>query len=380
MAITRSQQARQMLKTAGAVEQDGFQNYIKNSESVTVPRRFKSRKNATPTKLAYITNDEAKMLKKMKKGTPHKGPKGIPSYDDFDAKGNFRSGAAMSAAETGAKTERQRADLRQAGISPQEARDIRLAAIASGAGQRVNPGFFDSRNVIPRADVLAAKKAFPKAFRKSRGGGLFGFLGSGGILGNLIRGIGRGLGLGKKFNEPTYDMRQFSNLGLFEPSVNPVFDDGSNEDLLSIISDANTVAPQKVNTKGIVTLQPDNILANTGDAFNYLDFDAEDLLGGTPTPKKSKPTINKNIIQDDFIDSLPNDVADNLMAELSQKQLNYLNSPKGKSDLELLGPRAVFEDRLPLYEDKPFFGSDQEPTTKDEFNEYLRSIGSTQIV
>ena len=362
------------------VEQDGFQNYIKNSESVTVPRRFKSRKNATPTKLAYITNDEAKMLKKMKKGTPHKGPKGIPSYDDFDAKGNFRSGAAMSAAETGAKTERQRADLRQAGVSPEEARDIRLAAIASGAGQRVNPGFFDSRNVIPRADVLAAKKAFPKAFRKSRGGGLFGFLGSGGILGNLIRGLGRGLGLGKKFNEPTYDMRQFSNLGLFEPSVNPVFDDGSNEDLLSIISDANTVAPQKVNTKGIVTLQPDNILANTGDAFNYLDFDAEDLLGGTPTPKKSKPTINKNIIQDDFIDSLPNDVADNLMAELSQKQLNYLNSPKGKSDLELLGPRAVFEDRLPLYEDKPFFGSDQEPTTKDEFNEYLRSIGSTQIV
>ena len=25
------------------------------------------------------------MLKKMKKGTPHKGPKGIPSYDDYDA-------------------------------------------------------------------------------------------------------------------------------------------------------------------------------------------------------------------------------------------------------------------------------------------------------
>ena len=311
------------------VEQDGFQNYIKNSESVTVPRRFKSRKNATPTKLAYITNDEAKMLKKMKKGTPHKGPKGIPSYDDFDAKGNFRSGAAMSAAETGAKTERQRADLRQAGVSPQEARDIRLAAIASGAGQRVNPGFFDSRNVIPRADVLAAKKAFPKAFRKSRGGGLFGFLGSGGILGNLIRGLGRGLGLGKKFNEPTYDMRQFSNLGLFEPSVNPVFDDGSNEDLLSIISDANTVAPQKVNTKGIVTLQPDNILANTGDAFNYLDFDAEDLLGGTPVPKKSEPIINKNIIQDDFIESLPDDVADNLMAEVTKQDIRRKNQIKG---------------------------------------------------
>ena len=43
MAITRSQQARQMLKTAGAVEQDGVLNYIKNSESVTVPKEFKAR-------------------------------------------------------------------------------------------------------------------------------------------------------------------------------------------------------------------------------------------------------------------------------------------------------------------------------------------------
>ena len=65
------------------VEQDGSLNFIKNSESVTVPKRFKARKNAPATKLAYITDAEAKMLKKMKKGTPHKGPKGIPSYDSF---------------------------------------------------------------------------------------------------------------------------------------------------------------------------------------------------------------------------------------------------------------------------------------------------------
>ena len=44
MAITRAQQARQMLKAAGAVEQDGVLNYIKNSESVTVPKEFKARK------------------------------------------------------------------------------------------------------------------------------------------------------------------------------------------------------------------------------------------------------------------------------------------------------------------------------------------------
>jgi hypothetical protein len=37
------------------VEQDGFQNYIKNSESVTVPRRFKSRKNAEKNEKRHAT-------------------------------------------------------------------------------------------------------------------------------------------------------------------------------------------------------------------------------------------------------------------------------------------------------------------------------------
>ena len=176
MAITRSQQARQMLKTAGAVEQDGVLNYIKNSESVTVPKEFKARKDAPATKLAYITADEAKMLKKMKKGTPHKGPKGIPSYDSFDAQGNFTSGAAMSAAETGGKTERDRADTRAAGLSPQDVQDLRSAAIASGAGQRVNPGFFDSRDRISPSDLRLAKQFAPKAFRKTRGSGIMNFI------------------------------------------------------------------------------------------------------------------------------------------------------------------------------------------------------------
>ena len=226
------------------VNQDGFKNYIKNSKSVTVPREFKSRKDATPTKLAYITKDEAKMLKKMKKGTPHKGPKGIPSYDDFDAAtGSFRSGAAMSAAETGGKTERDRADLRAAGIGPQEAQDIRSSVIAAGAGQRVNPGFFDSKNIISPTELRLAReyaKTSPfakKAFARTRGGGLLGFIKSGGILGNLIRKIGQGLGFGKKFNEPTYDMRKFSDLGLLTDRVNPdYYLDQDNDDLLSITS------------------------------------------------------------------------------------------------------------------------------------------------
>ena len=218
-------------KRMSYVNQDGYKNYTKNSDSVTVPRKFKSRADATPTKLAYITAAEEKQLKKQNPGTPHKGPTGIPSYDDFDAQGNYRSGAAMSAAETGAKTERARADLRQAGISPQEAQNIRAAAINAGAGQRVNPGFFDSRTTLSPADIALAKayrkdpanKYARQAYRNTRGSGLMNFIQGGGLLGNLLSGLGSFFGLGKRYDEPTYDMSEGNTLGLYNERVNPTY-------------------------------------------------------------------------------------------------------------------------------------------------------------
>ena len=263
------------------IEQDGVKNYVKNSESVTVPKRFKARKNAPAVKLAYITDAEAKTLKKMKKGTPHKGPKGIPSYDSFDADGNFTSGAAMSAAETGSRDARDRAEVRAEfapkGFAPgartQQEQDLRSAAIAAGAGQRVNPGFFDSRNVISPEELRAAK-AFTrgsglanimarKAMRKTRGGGLMNFLTGGGIIGGLIRGLGRAFGLGKNFNEPTYDRRGINTRvyeATMDPTVNPTYYlDQDNDDLLSIISTPKTVAPIGDATKMPVNI--DNKIA-----------------------------------------------------------------------------------------------------------------------
>jgi len=230
-------------KKINYVEQDGYKNYIKNSKSVTVPKEFKSRSDATPTKLAYITKDEAKMLKKMKKNTPHKGPSGVPSYDDYDAEtGSFRSGAAMSAAESGKNT----SDTLAAGMSGKDVQDIRSSVIAAGAGQRVNPGFFDSRNTVS-ADELAAARAFnPRAFRQSRGG-IMGLIGSGGILGNIIRGIGQRFGLGKRFDEPTYDMRGLS-------SVNPNNLDIYNEFVEDDEEDTNILVPKR---------KPDGTITNT---------------------------------------------------------------------------------------------------------------------
>ena len=213
------------------VEQDGSLNFIKNSESVTVPKRFKARKNAPATKLAYITDAEAKMLKKQKPGTPHKGPKGIPSYDSYgsiDSSGRDvgMSGAATSAAERGGGSG---ADARELAVESQRVRsgpdlppgvvdknvqDYRDAFIAAGGGRRVNPGFFDSRDTVSPAELARAKAFNPAAFRAGRRGGIMDFFTGGGFLGNLIRGIGQRFGLGKTFDQPTYDMSQFNKLGL----------------------------------------------------------------------------------------------------------------------------------------------------------------------
>ena len=51
--------------------------------------------------------------------------------------------------------------------------------------------------------------------RKTRGGGLMSFITGGGFIGNLIRGLGQKFGVGKTFDQPTYDMSQFNRLGLF---------------------------------------------------------------------------------------------------------------------------------------------------------------------
>jgi len=233
-------------------------------------------------------------------------------------------------------------------------------------------------------------------FAETRGAVPFGLLG-------ILSAIGDSFN--KKFGKKQ-DMSRFNKLQLVDGEL---VDDPKNT---MILSDAvknppmeslalqrffnnNIITPRaKPTDTGIKSLQPDNILAapvkdlsgnviDTG-AFNYLDFDAEDLLGGTPTPKKSKPTINKNIIQDDFIDSLPDDVADNLMAELTDKQKRFIDQKKFGLQEGLISPRSVFETitnpDLGVFDTGVFGIGAQEPTTEQEYNDYLRSLGLTAQV
>jgi len=248
------------------VAQDGVKNYIKNSESVTVPKEFKARKNAPATKLAYITADEAKMLKKMKKGTPHKGPKNIPSYDSFDADGNFTSGAAMSAMESGSTNARDRAEVQASnygapsgagpGVKTQAEQDLRSSVIAAGAGQRVNPGFFDDRNMVSPQELARAKAFDPTAFSAGRKNSFMDFITSGGILGNLVRGVGQKFGLGKRYNEPTYDMSQFNQYGL-GGSKNPTYYNDLDNEFINEVSEIKPIQEFKDQyTEGSIPFNP----------------------------------------------------------------------------------------------------------------------------
>ena len=89
MAITRAQQARQMLKKGGEpVVQGGVENYLGRQPEVQAPRKWQSGPDKPPTELAYITEAEKKLLLKedihgsLKDG-PNEGPAGIMSLDSF---------------------------------------------------------------------------------------------------------------------------------------------------------------------------------------------------------------------------------------------------------------------------------------------------------
>ena len=214
--------------------QGGVKNYLGKQKEVTAPVKWKSSPDHPETELAYITKAEKDLLVKKDlhgslKGGVNRGPSGIMSlngYGSTDPNQNV-SGSQISAAETGSAG---------SGMSAKDRDDFRSAAIAAGAGQRVNPGFFDDRNTVSKAELARAKKFAPGAFRSTRGGGLMNLITGGGFLGNIVRGLGQKFGLGKRFNEP-YDRPQFAP-GFATNPLQMQYDVG-NEDLMNLLKDEN---------------------------------------------------------------------------------------------------------------------------------------------
>ena len=207
--------------------QGGVKNYLGKQKEVKAPLKWQSSPDHPTTELAYITEAEKNLLVKQDlhgslKGGVNRGPSGIMSLNGWGSAdpGQNVSGAAASAAESGAGMDN--ADVGASGMSAQDAKDFRSAAINAGAGQRVNPGFFDSRDTISPEELAEAKKYRQdpnnlfanQAYKNTRGGTLGNFISGGGILGGVVRNVGQMFGLGKKYNEPTYDMSGYNSLGL----------------------------------------------------------------------------------------------------------------------------------------------------------------------
>ena len=286
--------------TKKPILQGGVQNYLGKQKEVKAPIKWKSSPDHPETELAYITKAEKDLLVKQDlhnslKGGVNRGPSGIMSLNGFgsaDPEQNV-SGSQMSAAESGdfsgfSGTGGGGGPELPPGVDrkpSKTAQDIRSAFITAGGGRRVNPGFFDSRNTISPTELATARayarrgdNPFARKAMYNRGGGLMGLFTSGGFLGNLIRGIGRSLGYGKNYNEPTYNMSQYNNLGLFSPSINPnnldryneFVDDEENDNEPNIVSfdNPNNRLVPNVNLLAQPTYNSDGTVRP--DAFDYL--------------------------------------------------------------------------------------------------------------
>ena len=255
--------------------QGGVKNYLGKQKQVKAPLKWQSSPDHPTTELAYITEAEKDLLVKQDlhgslKGGVNRGPSGIMSLNGWGSSdpGQNVSGAAASAAESGRNT----SDTLAAGMSNQDVQDFQAASVAAGAGQRVNPGFFDSRNTVS-PDVLARAKTFaPQAFKSNRSNSVMDFITGGGIIGAGIRGLGQKLGLGKQYNQPTYDMSNDLNYNY----------DGEFED-----DDEGTIYADDVLT-GRINTGKNNIVDQLGrDNNNY--------QGITSTiPKIIQDLVNEN--------------------------------------------------------------------------------------
>ena len=169
MAITRSQQARQMLKKGSKpVVQGGVDNYLGKQPQVVAPRNWQSGPDKPPTELAYITEAEKKLLLKedihgsLKDG-PNKGPAGIMSLDSFgdiDDSGQDvgMAGGDVSRAESG--------DF--SGIPSdrkEQAKDIRAGFVAAGGGQETKEEKKDKEFQKRKKEI---KKTFSPLSRYNR--------------------------------------------------------------------------------------------------------------------------------------------------------------------------------------------------------------------
>ena len=165
MAITRAQQARQMLKDGNFVMQGGVRNYLGKQKTVSnAPLKWQSGPDKPATELAYITKAEKDLLLKKDihgslKDGPNEGPAGIISLDSFGDKDDKGKDVGMGGGDV---SRAERGDFSGfSGDDKERARDIRAGAVAAGAGARDS----DDKDIQKRAEQI--KKESKKRKREA---------------------------------------------------------------------------------------------------------------------------------------------------------------------------------------------------------------------
>ncbi len=171
-----------------------------------------------------------------------------------------------------------------------------------------------------------------------------------------------------------------------KPPIQTTSDDSVDRGFLSDVRKKNQAKYNRL----INTYKPDDFdVMNQIDGTSNLSEEDAKFMERYGAGKKYRDLSKTNI--ENFFEIDPKGVAPKVkdlemdvdrpreydFAELSETQLDFLNSPKIQRDLKEFGrePKAIF-DQLPNYEEGGIFGiGGQEPTTPQEYNEYLDSIG-----
>ena len=201
MAITNAQQSRQMYNKGSKkpVTQAGVKNFLGKQEMVTAPKFWLSEPDHVKAKLAYITDEEEKILIDKNlygslKGKPNKGPAGLPSLQG----GDF--GAGGGGGNTGGGNGDKGSSNREKGIMSRgkgpKGTTGNIGDFEATGPDRSKVGQFSTYG----KNVMAKNLKGPNLLSKI-GSGIKNYITSGGLIGMGIKGVSNLFGGPKSFTD-----------------------------------------------------------------------------------------------------------------------------------------------------------------------------------
>jgi len=184
-----------------------------------------------------------------------------------------------------------------------------------------------------------------QAYRNTGQGGLRGFIGGGGFFGNLLRGVGQKFGWGKRYNEPTYNMSQFSNYGLGGVPYGTLDED--EDEKISEVS-FSPKSDQTYADKAKDFIQIPSIYAGEGELIN---------VGGTDGATKNIPASSVYADKSKNIQPIPSIYAgENEFVNFNQGgRAGYRNGEFVDEDINIQGPGFDVNENMEMAEGESAF-------------------------